>query len=147
MLVRNAKGWKLLDLVRQELELSEPTESGDRKMAMSGFLSQMGKPYTKGSPKPIKKLIAFMMRRFGPKGLEFARTRVEMKLTEGLYTVRRKAPHREALYVPRYAYKAIQQYTLPGEDAPPSPPEAKPTRKSGTSDKKKPKAEPCVTAG
>lgn len=147
MLIRNPKGWKLLDLVRAELELSEPTESGDRKMAMSGFLSQMGKPYTKGSPKPIKKIISFMMRRFGPKGLEFARTRVEMKLTEGLYTVRRKAPHREALYVPRYAYKAIQQYTLPGEDGPPSPPEAKPTRKAEKSKKPEPQVEPCVTAG
>jgi coenzyme F420-reducing hydrogenase beta subunit len=144
MLIRNPKGWRLLDLVRDELELSEPTESGSRKTAMSGFMSQMGKPYTKGSPKPVKKLISFMMRRFGPKGLEFARTRVEMKLTEGLYTVRLKAPHRESLYVPRYAYKPIQDYTLPGESGPPTPPERKPSKKA---EKKSPQPEPCVTAG
>jgi coenzyme F420 hydrogenase subunit beta len=89
---------------------------------MKGFLAQLGKPYTKGAPRPVKKLIAFLQRRLGPRGLEFARTRVEMKLAEGLYTVRRKAAHREALLVPRYAYVPLAKYVLPGETQPPTPP-------------------------
>lgn len=55
LLIRNAKGWRLLDLIRDDVELSEPTESGSRALAMKGFLSQLGKPYTKGAPRPVKK--------------------------------------------------------------------------------------------
>lgn len=45
-----------------------------------------------------------------------------MKLAEGLFTVRRKAGHREALLVPRYAYVPLEKYVLPGETQPPRPP-------------------------
>jgi coenzyme F420 hydrogenase subunit beta len=121
-LVRNARGARLLDLVRNDLELSDPRASGSRQKALEGFIGQLGKPYGKGAPKPVKKLIATMMRLFGPKGLEFARTRVLMKLAEGLFTVRTKAPHREALFVPKYAYAPLAPYRLPGETAPPTPP-------------------------
>ncbi|MCS7080530.1 MAG: Coenzyme F420 hydrogenase/dehydrogenase, beta subunit C-terminal domain [Chloracidobacterium sp.] len=124
LLVRNAKGWRLLDLIRDDVDLEEPTEGGSRALAMKGFMAQLGKPYTKGAPRPVKKLIAFMQRRLGPRGLEFARTRVEMKLAEGLFTVRQKASHRESLLVPRYAYAPLAKYVLPGETQPPTPPPA-----------------------
>ncbi len=56
--------------------------------------------------------IIWMMSRFGPKGLEFARTRVEMKHTEGILNLRHERPHRLRGMVPDFAWRLAAPYGL-----------------------------------
>ena len=61
-------------------------------------------------PKPVRALIAFLQRRRGPQGLEFARAIIEMKLLRNYRYVRDKFPALEARIVPYHVYEAIRPY-------------------------------------
>jgi coenzyme F420 hydrogenase subunit beta len=61
-----------------------------------------------------------MQTRFGPKGLEFARTRVEMKMAEGIINLRAERPRRMKRMIPDFAWALVAPYGLtpkPGERA------------------------------
>jgi coenzyme F420 hydrogenase subunit beta len=64
-----------------------------------------GKP-----PALIRKMIAFLMRQRGPKGLEFARSVIEMKLLRNLQHVRDRFARMERRIVPYHVYAALEQY-------------------------------------
>jgi coenzyme F420 hydrogenase subunit beta len=109
VLARTERGSQLLDLVRPDLETTPLTESGDRRRGMPRFIQMLarrpGRP-----PKPIRALIAFLQRRRGPKGLEFARAIIEMKLLRNLTHVREKHAASEARVVPYHVYEALAPY-------------------------------------
>jgi len=67
------------------------------------------------------------MPRIGPRGLEFARTRVEMKALESVVHLRRERPRRLRHMVPAHLWALVAPYgLLPREEerpgAPPRPP-------------------------
>ena len=68
-----------------------------------------------------------MMTRLGPKGLEFARTRVEMKAAETVLHLRRERPRRMRDLVPAHVWTLVAPYGLGPEAGerrePPSRPE------------------------
>jgi coenzyme F420 hydrogenase subunit beta len=68
-------------------------------------------------PAPIRKLIAFLQRRRGAKGLEFARTVTEMKWLRNLQHVRDNVPHLERRAVPYFVYEALEPYSQSYEEA------------------------------
>jgi len=52
------------------------------------------------------------MPRVGPRGLEFARARVEMKAVETVVHLRREMPRRLKSMVPAHVWKLVEAYGL-----------------------------------
>ena len=109
VLARTARGVELLDLLRPDLEARPLSAAGDRTRGMPRFIQMLARRPAR-PPKPVRALIAFLQRRRGPQGLEFARAIIEMKLLRNYRHVREKFPGIEARIVPYHVYEAIQPY-------------------------------------
>ena len=62
--------------------------------------------------------MGWLMPRIGPKGLEFARARVEMKAIETILHLRRLEPARMKYMIPDHVWRLAARYglaPLPGE--------------------------------
>lgn len=116
LLVRTARGAALLDLIRDEITLAAPGSRGDRTSAVRTFVAlserAAGGLPVRGAPDWARPLIGWAQRRFGPKGLEFARTRVEMKCAEGILALRHERPHRMKRMIPDFAWSLVARYGL-----------------------------------
>ncbi len=109
VLARTARGVELLDLLRPDLESRPLSEAGDRTRGMPRFIAMLAKRPGK-PPKLIRQLIAFLQRRRGPRGLEFARAIIEMKLLRNYTYVRDRFPQMEEKIVPYHVYEATRPY-------------------------------------
>jgi len=122
LLVRNARGQRMLDLLGDEVELEAPGDAGKRSGAVKGFIANVeraagGLPLRR-MPDWLRPVMGWLMPRLGPRGLEFARTRVEMKAAETVIHLRREAPRRIRHMVPAHVWRLVQPYGLepqPGE--------------------------------
>jgi coenzyme F420 hydrogenase subunit beta len=63
-------------------------------------------------PAFLKPVVGWLMPRIGPKGLEFARARVEMKAIETVLHLRRQAPKRLKSMVPAHVWKLVELYGI-----------------------------------
>lgn len=121
LLVRNARGEELLGLLGDEVRLAEPGSRGKRRAHVAGFLKNVeraagGLPLRR-MPAWVRPLVAWLMPRIGPRGLEFARARVEMKAVETVLHLRRAAPRRMKSMVPAHVWALVEPYGLkPGPD-------------------------------
>ncbi len=93
LLVRNARGAEILKLLDGEIRLTTPADKGKRKGAAGGLP-------LRAMPNRLRPLVGWLMPRIGPKGLEFARARVEMKAVETILHLRRAHPRRLKNMVP-----------------------------------------------
>jgi 3,8-divinyl protochlorophyllide a 8-vinyl-reductase (ferredoxin) len=125
VLARTVRGVELLDLLRPDLEVQPATSAGDRTRGMPRFIQMLAKRPAK-PPKPIRMLVAFLQRRRGARGLEFARAIIEMKLLRNYTHVREKFANLEPRIVPYHVYESIRPYAeeyravfgrVPGEGA------------------------------
>jgi coenzyme F420 hydrogenase subunit beta len=122
LIVRNRRGQALLDLLGDEIVLEAPGSRGRRDGAVRGFMENTiraagGLPLRR-IPKPLRGLVAWMQPRVGPRGLEFARARVEMKAIETVLHLRHAAPRRMKTMVPDHVWRIAARYGLepaPGE--------------------------------
>jgi coenzyme F420 hydrogenase subunit beta len=110
VLARTARGVELLDLLRPDLEVRPVSAAGDRTRGMPRYIQMLAKRPAK-PPKLIRQLIAFLQRHRGPRGLEFARAIIEMKLLRNYTHVREKFPQLEGRIVPYHVYQSIAPYT------------------------------------
>lgn len=125
LLVRNERGRELVRMLGEELELNPLASRGDRRGPVRAFRANLeraggGLPLRR-APRLLRPLIGWAMRRFGPKGLEFARARVEMKHVEGILSLRRFRPRRMRRMVPEFAWELAGPYGVTaraGERAP-----------------------------
>ena len=116
LLVRNDRGEELLNLLRDEIRTAEPGSAGKRKGPVSGFLKNTeraagGLPL-RGMPNWLRPLVGWLMPRIGPRGLEFARARVEMKAVETVIHLRRAHPRRLRSMVPDHVWALVKPYGL-----------------------------------
>ncbi len=116
LLVRNARGEELLGLLGDEVELSAPGSAGNRTGAVKGFLANTrraagGLPL-RSMPDWLRPIVGWLMPRFGPRGLEFARARVEMKAVETVVHLAREEPARMKSMVPDHVWKLVERYGL-----------------------------------
>ncbi|WP_296807898.1 Coenzyme F420 hydrogenase/dehydrogenase, beta subunit C-terminal domain [Thiocapsa sp.] len=112
VMVRTPTGEELFEMLRPELEIGELTESGDRNRGMPRYMERLSHPPgQKRPPMPIRKLVAMLQRTRGPKGLEFARAVIEMKLLRNLNYVRSKFPKFESRVVPDHVYETLKPYS------------------------------------
>lgn len=121
LLVRNETGEALLSEIADELSLEAPGSAGNRKASVTGFIANTeraagGLPL-RGMPDWVRPLVAWLMPKIGPRGLEFARARVEMKAAETVLHLRRQEPRRMKTMIPSHVWALVERYGLsPGDD-------------------------------
>ena len=133
LLVRNAQGEALLALLGEEVTTAAPGSAGKRAGPVKGFLANTeraagGLPLRR-MPDWLRPVVGWLMPRIGPKGLEFARARVEMKAVESIVHLRREQPRKLRNMLPAHVWALAAPYGLtprpeetpPASAAPPSP--------------------------
>jgi coenzyme F420 hydrogenase subunit beta len=63
-------------------------------------------------PDWVRPIVSFLMPRIGPRGLEFARTRVEMKAAETVLFLRGQLPARMRNMIPDHVWRLVEPYDL-----------------------------------
>lgn len=107
--VRTEAGAELFELLRPYLDFGTLSEGGNRTLGLREYVRMLRRPRPR-PPMPIRKLIAFLQRKRGPKGVEFARSVMEMKLLRNLQYVRDSHARLEQRIVPYHVYRALQPY-------------------------------------
>ncbi len=116
LIVRNERGEALIDLLDAELRVSSPGSAGRRSGSVRGFLKNVeraagGLPL-RSMPDWLRPLMGWLMPRIGPRGLEFARARVEMKAIESVLHLRHEQPRRLKSMLPAHVWRLVQRYGL-----------------------------------
>jgi coenzyme F420 hydrogenase subunit beta len=114
LIIRNDRGQELLETLGGDVALSEPGSAGNRANAVKGFIDNVeraagGVPLRK-MPDWLRPVMSWVMPRFGPRGLEFARTRLEMKAAETIIHLRREQPSKIKNMVPQHVWKLVERY-------------------------------------
>lgn len=123
LLVRNERGEELVELLGDSLVTETPGTAGKRQAHVAGFLKNTiraagGLP-VRGMPNWLRPLVAKLMPRIGPRGLEFARARVEMKACETVVHLRRAIPAKARNMIPDHIWPLVAPYGLKrDEDGP-----------------------------
>ncbi|MBT3071717.1 Coenzyme F420 hydrogenase/dehydrogenase, beta subunit C-terminal domain [Rhodomicrobium sp. Az07] len=133
LIVRNETGEELLRLLGDEVSLSQPGTAGKRDGPVKGFLKNTelaagGLPM-RSMPNWARPIAGWLMPKVGPRGLEFARARVEMKAVETVLHLRAKLPRRIHNMVPEHVWTLVERYGLA-----PSLDERVSSRRHGTGD-------------
>jgi coenzyme F420 hydrogenase subunit beta len=120
LIVRNARGQALVDALGDELATETPADRGRRAGAVKGFIENTrraagGLPVRR-MPRWIRPVVAWLMPRTGPRGLEFARARVEMKAAETVLHLRRHVRARMKNMVPDHVWRLVAPYGLAPEE-------------------------------
>lgn len=120
LLVRNERGEELLQLLGDEVRVEAPGSKGKRAGAVKGFLANVeraagGLPLRR-MPDWVRPVVGWLMPRIGPRGLEFARTRVEMKACETVVHLRREEPASVKNMVPAHVWTLVEPYGLTPKD-------------------------------
>jgi coenzyme F420 hydrogenase subunit beta len=120
LIVRNQQGEDLLSLLGDDVKLSNPESSGNRVGPVKEFLKNVelaagGLPLRQ-MPNWLRPIVGWLMPKIGPKGLEFARARVEMKAIETVLHLRRELPKKMKNMVPEHVWKIAKPYQLTPND-------------------------------
>jgi coenzyme F420 hydrogenase subunit beta len=116
LIIRNERGEELAGLLGDDLVTAPLTSSGKRRSAVAGFMANTklaagGLPLRR-MPGFMRPIMGWLMPRVGPKGLEFARARVEMKAIETILHLRRAAPAKLKNMVPAHVWALAESYGL-----------------------------------
>ncbi|MGY6632919.1 MAG: Coenzyme F420 hydrogenase/dehydrogenase, beta subunit C-terminal domain [Alkalilacustris sp.] len=121
VIVRNARGAEVLELLGDRLDLRPLTDKGKRRAPVMGFLKNTeraagGLPL-RAMPDWARPIAAFLQPLIGPRGLEFARARLEMKAIETVLHLRRAHPARMKNMIPDHVWRLVAPYGLsPADD-------------------------------
>ena len=120
LIVRNERGEELLGLLGDEVRTTAPGSGGKRAGPVRGFLKNVeraagGLPLRR-MPNWLRPIVGWLMPKVGPKGLEFARARVEMKAIETVLHLRREKPARMKNMVPPHVWPLVEPYGLTPQD-------------------------------
>jgi coenzyme F420 hydrogenase subunit beta len=99
-----------------EVVTSEPGSAGKRQGAVKGFIKNVeraagGLPLRK-MPNWLRPIVGWLMPRVGPRGLEFARARVDMKAAETIIHLRREMPAKMKNMVPPHVWHLVAPYGM-----------------------------------
>ncbi len=120
LLVRNERGDELLNLLGDEIRVSPPGSAGKRQGPVKGFLKNTeraagGLPL-RSMPNWARPIAGWLMPKIGPRGLEFARARVEMKAIETVLHLRAQRPRRLRSMVPAHIWALVKSYGIDAKD-------------------------------
>ena len=116
IVIRNEKGAGLASLLADQWVLEPLSSAGNRLGPVKGFMKNVelaagGLPLQR-MPNFMRGIFAWVMPRFGPRGLEFAKARIEMKAIESIIHLRTTAPHKMKNMVPDHVWKLAKSYGL-----------------------------------
>ena len=116
LIVRNDRGEELVALLGNELKTEPLGSAGKRAGPVKSFIANVeraagGLPLRR-MPDWVRPIVSWMMPRFGPRGLEFARTRLEMKAAETVIHLRRERPRRVKNMVPPHVWALLAPYGI-----------------------------------
>jgi coenzyme F420 hydrogenase subunit beta len=116
LIVRNERGERLVSLLGEELASAAPGSAGKREGPVRGFMANTeraagGLPLRR-MPTWLRPIVGWLMPRIGPRGLEFARARVEMKAIESVLHLRREEPRRMKHLLPAHVWQLVARYGL-----------------------------------
>ena len=142
LLVRNERGEELLSALGERVSLDEPGSQGKRENAVRGFIENTeraagGLPLRR-MPDWLRPIVNRIMKRFGPRGLEFARARVEMKAAETVIHLRREMPRRLKSMVPGHVWRLVVRYGIEPVEGESVARETGPGRGSGVLPRRRP---------
>jgi coenzyme F420 hydrogenase subunit beta len=114
LIVRNDRGEELVGLLGDALKTEPLGSAGKRAGPVKGFIANVeraagGLPLRR-MPDWVRPIVSWVMPRFGPRGLEFARTRLEMKAAETVIHLRRERPRRVKSMVPPHVWALLAPY-------------------------------------
>lgn len=120
LIVRNARGEELVGLLGAELKTAPLRSAGKRAGPVKGFLINTeraagGLPLRR-MPGFMRRIMGWLMPRVGPRGLEFARARLEMKAIETVLHLRRHEPRRLKSMIPDHVWRLVEAYGLKPEE-------------------------------
>ena len=120
LLVRNARGAEMLGGLGDRIELRPMGTKGKRTAAVKGFIANTeraagGLPLRR-MPDWVRPIVSWLQPRTGPRGLEFARARVEMKAAETILHLRHAMPAKMKNMVPDHVWKIARPYNLTPKD-------------------------------
>ena len=120
LLVRNQRGEELLGLLGDEVRTGQPGSAGKRAGPVKGFLKNVelaagGLPL-RTMPNWLRPIVGWLMPKIGPRGLEFARARLEMKAVETVLHLRRHYPRRLKNMVPAHVWALVKPYGIEPKD-------------------------------
>mmetsp|Transcript_24053 Transcript_24053/g.29125 ORF Transcript_24053/g.29125 Transcript_24053/m.29125 type:complete len:514 (-) Transcript_24053:44-1585(-) len=118
--VRNERGAEMIDLVRPRLELLPTISTGDRKpFVMETVKADDAAYYGNGpeqpAPKFVGNIIAWLLEKIGPKGLEFGRYSLDYHNIRNYLHVKRAFGRRADAMIPKFAQILVDQYNTKGE--------------------------------
>ncbi|MEM1364979.1 MAG: Coenzyme F420 hydrogenase/dehydrogenase, beta subunit C-terminal domain [Pseudomonadota bacterium] len=116
LIVRNERGQAVLDALGDEVRLESLETRGKRQGAVAGFktnteLAAGGLPLRR-MPNWLRPIVSWLQPRTGPRGLEFAKARLEMKAVETVLHLRAKMPKRMRHMIPAHVWKLAKPYGL-----------------------------------
>ena len=116
VIVRNARGAEMLELLGDRISLASLQDKGNRRGAVKGFMANTARAAgglpLRSMPDWARPIVAFLQPRIGPRGLEFARARVEMKAVETVLHLRRLFPARIKNMVPAHVWRLVAPYGI-----------------------------------
>ncbi|MEQ1671761.1 MAG: Coenzyme F420 hydrogenase/dehydrogenase, beta subunit C-terminal domain [Hyphomicrobium sp.] len=120
LLVRNERGEELLGLLGDEVVTRPPGSAGKRQGPVKGFMKNVelaagGLPL-RSMPNWLRPIVGWLMPKIGPRGLEFARARVEMKAVETILHLRREHPQRMKNMIPDHVWRLVKPYGIDKRD-------------------------------
>jgi len=103
-------------LLGDEIKVSTRGSAGKRQGPVKGFLANTeraagGLPLRR-MPQWLRPIVGWLMPKVGPRGLEFARARLEMKAVETIIHLRREEPSRLKSMVPAHVWALVKPYGL-----------------------------------
>lgn len=116
LIVRNQQGQKILDALAGELVLTPTKSSGKRASSVAGFIANTrraagGLPLRR-MPNFMRPIMGKLMPILGPKGMEFARARIEMKAAESILHLQRKHPKKAQHMLPWFIHQQVARYNM-----------------------------------
>lgn len=116
VITRNDRGAEMLTALGDRIVIKPLTDKGKRKSAVKGFAANTeraagGLPL-RSMPDWLRPVVSFLQPRIGPRGLEFARARVEMKAIETILHLRRAHAPRVKNMVPDHVWLVAEKYGL-----------------------------------
>jgi coenzyme F420 hydrogenase subunit beta len=120
LLVRNERGEELLATLGDEVSVAVPGDKGKRGKHVEGFkqntLKAAGGLPVRGMPTWLRPVVGWLMPKIGPRGIEFARARLEMKAVETVVHLRLHRRKRMKYMVPQHVWNLVADYDLYPED-------------------------------
>lgn len=111
ILVRNEMGAEMLEMVNQDITTKPVTSKGDRRAAVQQGISAYDAAMT--LPMWVAKAMGVVIKRVGPKGLEYARFSIDSHFTRNYLFVKRHYASKLDAHVPEFAKRIAAQYKLP----------------------------------